>query len=111
VKRTDVTSLLRRELLGKLGNVDLAELDRAALVGPHHRARGRRAPWSGQDLRSKAAVLLGWATNEGLISGSPLAGWRRERRTRAERLEQPGRALSDDELPVPHNLKFWQRSP
>jgi hypothetical protein len=55
-------------------------------------------------------VFLGWATNEGLISASPLVGWRRERRTRAERLEQPGRALSDDELPVPHNLKFWQRS-
>jgi integrase len=47
-------------------------------------------------------VFLGWAVDEGLIHASPLAGWRRQRRTRAERLAPAGRALVDAELPA-----FW----
>ena len=49
---------------------------------------------------AKTAVFLGWAVNEGLIAASPLAGWRQPRRSRAERVEQPGRALADAELPA-----------
>jgi integrase len=102
VKRREVMSLLRRELLGKLGSIELGSLDRATLVGRITALEDEARPGAAQGLRSKAAVFLSWATNEGLVSASPLAGWRRERRTRAERVEQPGRALSDVELPT-----FW----
>lgn len=43
-------------------------------------------------------MFLGWCVDEGLLPANPLAGWRQPRRTRAERLERPGRALADGEL-------------
>jgi integrase len=94
---------LRRELLKPLGNVDLAELDRNKLVQRVSSVEESGRPGAAQDLRSKAAVFLGWAADTGLITASPLAGWRRKRRTRAERLEQAGRAFEDAEIPI-----FWQ---
>ena len=102
VKRKEAMSLLRRELLGPLGNVDLAELDRPTLVARIAEVEDGGRLGTAEDLRSKIAVFLSWAVNEGLIAASPLAGWRRERRTRAERIEQPGRALGDLEIPI-----FW----
>ena len=102
VKRKEAMSVLRRELLGPLGNVDLAELDRPTLVARIADVEDSGRLGTAQDLRSKVAVFLSWAVNEGLIAASPLAGWRRERRTRAERIEQPGRALGDHEIPI-----FW----
>lgn len=103
VKRAEVMSLLRRELEGKVGNVDLALLDRATLVDRINEieASGRRG--AARDFRSKASVFLNWAAQTGLITASPLAGWRKQRRSRAERLERPGRALGDHEIPV-----FWR---
>jgi hypothetical protein len=61
-------------------------------------ASGR--PGAAQELRKVAAVFLGWAAETELISVSPLAGWRRKRRTRAERLDRPGRSLADWEIPI-----------
>jgi integrase len=103
VKRKDVMSLLRRELLGALGNLELGELDRNMLVQRIAEIERSGRPGAAQDLRKNASVFLGWAADTGLIAVSPLAGWRRARRTRAERIEQPGRALADWELPI-----FWQ---
>jgi integrase len=103
VKRKDVMSLLRRELLGVLGNIDLATLDRNTLVQRIADIERSGRPGAAQDVRKNASVFLGWAAGAGLITASPLAGYRRPRRTRAERIEQPGRALADHELPI-----FWR---
>jgi integrase len=102
VKRGDVLSLLRRELMAPLGNIELDALDRVTLVERVRAVEQGGRPGAARELRTRAGVFLGWAVDEGLIKASPLHGWRQPRRTRAQRLEQPGRALSDAELPI-----FW----
>jgi integrase len=98
VKRDDVMSLLRRELSRPLGNVDLATVTRNEMVRRIAAVEDSGRPGAAQELRKVAAVFLGWCENHGLIAHSPLAGYRRQRKTRAQRLERPGRALEDWEI-------------
>jgi integrase len=102
VKAKDRMALLRRELK-PLGNVDLATISRNDIVRLINGIEQDDRPGAAQDLRKNAAVFLGWAVDQGLIMASPLAGWRRPRRTRAQLLSRPGRALADWELPL-----VWQ---
>ena len=95
-------SLLRREMLAPLGNVELGTITRNAVVKLISAIEQGGRPGAAQNLRKSASVFLGWAVDAGLIHASPLAGWRRQRRTRAERLAPAGRALADAELPA-----FW----
>jgi integrase len=99
VKRGEVMSLLRRELLGPLGNADLASLTRNDFVKRIREVDASGRPGAAKELKTRAGVFLSWCVDHGLITASPLAGWRQQRRTRAERLEKPGRALADWELP------------
>jgi integrase len=98
VKRSEIMSLLRRELLGPLGNVDLATLTRNDLVKRIREVEASGRPGTAKELKTRAGVFLGWCVDHGLITASPLAGWRRQRKTRAERIDRPGRALADWEL-------------
>jgi integrase len=98
VKRGEVMSLLRRELFGPLGNVDLASLTRNDLVKRIREVEAGGRPGTAKELKTRAGVFLSWCVDHGLMTASPLAGWRQQRRTRAERLEKPGRALADWEL-------------
>ena len=100
VKRKDRISLLRRELLKLLGNVELSTVARNDVVRLINAIEQDGRPGAAQDLRKNAAVFLGWAVDTGLLQASPLAGWRRPRRTRAQLLSRPGRALEDWELPI-----------
>jgi integrase len=59
-------------------------------------------PGTARELRTRTGVFLGWAADQGLLATNPLAGWRQPRRTRAERISRPGRALRDSEL-----AGFW----
>jgi integrase len=104
VKRGEVVSLLRRELLKPLGNMDLAEIDRPMIIDRLDAVARSGRPGAARELRVRAGVFLGWAADQGLIKASPLARWRQPRRTRAQRLEQPGRALADAELPILWNI-------
>jgi integrase len=103
VKRGEVMSLLRRELARPLGNVDLAAVTRNDLVQRIAAVERSGRPGAARELRKVAAVFLGWCADTGLIDHSPLAGYRRQRKTRAQRLDRAGRALADWELPL-----FWQ---
>lgn len=104
VKRGNVMSLLRRELQEPLGNgTDLATLTRADLVKRLEAVKASGRPGTARELRTRAGVFLGWCVDQGLIRANPLAGWRQPRRTRAERVEQKGRALADSEL-----AGFWR---
>ena len=85
--------MLRRELLAPLGNIDLATLDRATMVERVGAIERAGLPGKANDFRAKAGAFLNWAASSGLIPANPLSGWRRQRRTRAERLTRPGRAL------------------
>lgn len=49
-------------------------------------------------MRANASTFLRWASDRGLIVANPLAGYRAPRATRAERLAQSGRILSDAEI-------------
>jgi integrase len=100
VKCGEVMSLLRRELSRPLGNVDLATLSRNDLVERIAAVEASGRPGTAQDLRKNAAVFLGWCADTGRITASPLAGWRRQRKTKAQRLDRPGRALEDWEIPL-----------
>ena len=103
VKRSEYVSLLRRELLRPLGNVELAEITVAA-VNERCRKVALTRPGAAKELKTRAVVFMGWChTTAGLITFNPLAGWRRPRATKAERLDRPGRAFEDWELPM-----FWQ---
>jgi integrase len=57
-------------------------------------------PGAASDLRKHSRSLLEWSVSRGLIPFNPLAGLRRPRPSRAERLEDEGkgRALSDEEV-------------
>src|SRR3954451_5331068 len=99
----ETVSMLRRELLRPLGDVDMAALGRAALVERIEAIEREGLRGKAKAFGAKAGTSLNWAASSGLIPANPLAGWRRPRRTRAERLARPGRALSDAELIV-----VWQ---
>jgi integrase len=103
VKRGEVLSLLRRELERPCGNVELAALDRQMLAERIATIEASGRPGAARELKVRANVFLGWAVGEGLIPANPVAGWRRPRATRAERLAPVGRALADHELSA-----FWQ---
>ena len=98
-RRRDRMVLLRRELK-PLGDVPLARIERSQIVDLITGIERSGRPGAAQDLRKNAAVFLGWAVDAGLLRASPLAGWRRPRRTRAQLVARPGRALEDWEIAV-----------
>lgn len=100
VNRAKWMTLLRRELYGHFGDVELESLDRPALLAVMKRIEAEGLGAKAADFRQRSAVFLNWCVDRGLLSASPLAGWRRPRSSRAERLGRTGRALEDDEIPL-----------
>ena len=98
VKRAEVISVLRRELRDKLGtNADLRQITRQKMVTRLEEIAKSR-PGASAYLRKASTGFFDWLANKGAIPVSPLAGYRKPRRSRAETIEQPGRALADDEV-------------
>lgn len=98
VNRKTIMSLLRRELLGPLGKVYADNIRRRDVAERVEKLEADGWPGTAQDLRSKATTFFGWAVNRDLIYANPLAGWRRERTTRAQMKAPRGRALGSDEI-------------
>lgn len=101
--KRDVATLTRRELIAC---IDKAAI-RRVVETPEAERGPRRArkqviggPGASDDLRTRLRTLFEWTTNSGITPANPLAGLRRERATRAERIGQSekGRALTADEL-------------
>lgn len=103
LERRDVATLTRRELVERidaaavLKTIETLEEDRKARR-PRKRVIG--GPGAAADLRTRLRTFLEWTTNNGSTPANPLAGLRRERATRAQRIDQgeKGRALNLDEL-------------
>jgi integrase len=98
-------SSLRRGLHGLMAK-EVSTLTRHDLRAAIEVVKDGRGPGAAQDLRKFARVFLEWCVDGGLITGNPLAGWRRPASTRAERLMAAGnggRALADDEI-----RKLWR---
>ena len=93
VKRNEVLSALRRELRDKLGaGADLRTITRRQIVD-RIEAVAKTRPGAAGYLRKASTGFFDWLANRGVIPVSPLAGYRKPRRTRAEMVDQPGRAL------------------
>ncbi len=100
VNRRKWVVLLERELLGRFGDVPLGGLDRRSLAAVVAEIEARGMKGKAADFRQRVGGFLNWCVDRGLLQASPLAGWRRPRKSRAERLDRPGRALEDREIPV-----------
>ncbi|RED36215.1 integrase [Rhodopseudomonas thermotolerans] len=98
VNAKTIVATLRRELLKPLGKVDAQTITRQTIVDRVAKLETQKKPGAAQDLRAKATTFLNWMVNAGLLSSNPLAGWRRDRRTRAQRTAQTGRRLEPDEI-------------
>ncbi len=96
-KAGQIMSTLRRGLAADLRR-DLAELDRATLVERIEAVARNYGAGAGAYFRARLSTFCSWAAEKGLVTANPLAGWRRQRRSRAERLDRTGRALEDWEL-------------
>ena len=88
VKVADVMSSLRRNL-HRHRHSTIATLDRLALLAHVDEIEASGKPGAAQDFRKHAGAFLNWAVSQGHLTASPLAGYRRPRQTRAERLARP----------------------
>jgi integrase len=100
VNRTTILSTLRRGLADYL-ETDVADLKGWQLseIVENLEAAGKRG--AADDFRARCSTFLNWCAFEArAIDANPLAGYRKGRHTRAEKVAQDthGRALSDAEL-------------
>jgi integrase len=98
-----VMSTLRRGL-APLMTREIDTLERKHIVERIDALEAEGKPGAAMDLRKHARSLLEWAVTKGLAQYNVLAGLRRPRASRAERIEdqRKGRALLDDEI-----KKLW----
>ena len=103
LEKRDVATLTRRELVTCIDNAAV----RRVVETPEEKRGPRRArkqivggPGASDHLRTRLRTFFEWTTNVGITPANPLAGLRRERSTRAQRISQSekGRALTADEL-------------
>jgi integrase len=94
-----VMSALRRGL-SRLLTHDVRDLTRGDYVAAIATIERTGRMGAAEDLRKHCRTFAEWSVGRGLADFNPLAGLRRPRLTRAERLEnvERGRALSDDEI-------------
>jgi integrase len=94
-----IMSTLRRGLAPYLSR-EIDKLTRADIVKQIEGLEASGLPGAANDLRKHSRSLLEWSVGQGLAPFNVMAGLRRPRATRAERLEgeRAGRALADDEI-------------
>jgi integrase len=99
VNARDNMSLLRRGLASlmshSISQVTLRDIADCIDVFERQRRFG-----AAQELRKHTSAFLNWARGQGLIVYNPIAGWRRERPSRAEWLDrrEHGRVLTPHEI-------------
>jgi integrase len=99
VNAATIMSTLRRGLAPLL-NREISEIERRDFVALVDGLEADGKPGAAQDLRKHARSLLEFAVTKGLAKYNVLSGMRRQRASRAERLEDEskGKALSDEEI-------------
>jgi integrase len=99
VNAKTVMSTLRRGLSPFMSR-EVDTLTRVNLVGLIDALESAGKPGAAIDLRSHSRAWLEWAVSRGFVQFNVLAGFRRPRSSRAERLgdERKGKALSDAEI-------------
>ncbi|UZF93010.1 tyrosine-type recombinase/integrase [Bosea sp. NBC_00550] len=100
VNAKTITSTLSRGLV-PLAAREIAEITRADIVALVEKLEVAGKPGAAQDLRRHTGALLEWSVSKGYREFNPMAGLRRPRTSRADRLDNGrrlGRALSDGEV-------------
>lgn len=100
VNRKTVMSVLRRRLSGFAAR-DIKDVSGAELVEIIDRLEQEGRAGAAADFRSRCSAFLAWSvTRARVIDTNPLAGFRKARVTRADRVAklEHGRALDDEEL-------------
>ena len=99
VDAPNIESSLRRNL-APLWSREIDKLKRPDFVALIEALETAGKPGAATNLRRFLHALLEWSRGQGLTPYNELAGMRRPRSSRAERLEnrQTGRALADDEI-------------
>ena len=94
-----VMSTLRRGL-ARFAAREIDTLTRKDLINQIEALENAGKPGAATDLRSHARAWLEWAVSSGFVQFNVLAGLRRARSSRAERLDgkSKGKALSDPEI-------------
>ena len=94
-----IESGLNRDL-APIANREIDRLERSDFTALIEGLEAKGKPGAAGNLRKYVHSLLEWSLGQGLIKHNVLAGLRRARSSRAERLENPraGRALSDDQI-------------
>ena len=99
VNRKTAISALKRGFKGQMSK-DVTELKLSDILKIIETIEKKGLAGSAQDFRKHASAFMSFCNARGIISGNPLAGYRRPRKTRAEIVgtEQYGRVLNDAEL-------------
>jgi integrase len=99
VNEKAVMSTLRRGL-ARFATREISALTRKDLIEQIEALENAGKPGAATDLRSHARAWLEWAVSGGFVQFNVLAGLRRARSSRAERLDgkSKGKALSDPEI-------------
>jgi integrase len=95
-----IMSGLRRGL-GRLMGKDVAQITREDFVAAITAIEDQGKPGAADDLRKFTRTFCDWAVNSGKAAANVMAGLRRPKQTRAEKLAaeaRKARALSDDEI-------------
>ncbi len=99
LKNRDISGVMRREVAEC---ADALEKPTVQSVGAKLKSgkafRRIGGPAAAAQFRVYARAFMNWATDQGLTTTNPLAGWRRPRATRAEIVARTGRAITDDEI-------------
>ena len=85
VETTSQINMVLQRAIGGIRAVRIDEIKRRDLVAIIDRVSRDVGPVAGQTTQARLAAWMNWATNRGDIQASPLAGYRRDRKTRATR--------------------------
>ncbi|MDH3667180.1 MAG: integrase arm-type DNA-binding domain-containing protein [Paracoccaceae bacterium] len=103
VKAADMIATLKRGLKGDLLPKELA---RAMIVAEIERLEYSGRPGAADYFRKTVVTFLNWLVDRGAIAASPMAGYRRPRETRAQRLSRrPWVMCASEEI-----RQFWTAS-
>jgi integrase len=103
VRTSDMMMTLRRGLEARLVP---GKITRAMVIAEIERLERAGQPGAAEYFRKSAATFLNWLVDRGAITASPMAGYRRPKETRAQKLAQRRWVMTTpDEI-----RRFWDAS-
>ncbi len=86
-----------RRGLNRHRHSSVSSVTRAICVAEIEKLEVAGRPGAAQDFRKHVTTFLNWCVTQGHLSASPMAGYRRPRQTRAQRLAQPRLTFTETE--------------